>query len=81
MIVTNDAITGPLRKVLENGDATDDITVVIPSDGQPRQFARLRIVIPTTPERDGIIFSVTGMPGPDRMLPNLFNHHGKLRRL
>ncbi len=49
LIVTNNALTGPPLTVVENGTAADDITVVIPSNGEPRKFARLRIAIPATP--------------------------------
>ena len=49
LIVTNDAISGPPLTVVEHGAAADDVTVVIPSDGTPAKFARLRITIPAAP--------------------------------
>ena len=49
LIVTNNSITGPPLTVAENGTAADDITVVIPSAGAPKKFARVRIAIPVTP--------------------------------
>ena len=49
LIVTNNSITGPPLTVAENGTAADDITVVIPSAGAPKKFARVRITIPVTP--------------------------------
>ncbi|MES2657608.1 MAG: DUF642 domain-containing protein [Verrucomicrobiota bacterium] len=48
-VVTHNAITGPPLTVVENGTAADDITVVIPSNGDPKKFARVRIWIPGTP--------------------------------
>jgi hypothetical protein len=49
LTVTNDAITGPPLTVEEDGTGADDITVVIPAEGQPKKFARLRIAIPVSP--------------------------------
>ncbi|MES2659619.1 MAG: Ig-like domain-containing protein [Verrucomicrobiota bacterium] len=49
LIVTNSAISGPPLTVVENGTSADDITVVIPANGDPAKFARVRITIPTSP--------------------------------
>jgi len=49
LTIPNSATTGPPITVVDNGPAADDITVVIPSNGQPRKFARVRIAIPASP--------------------------------
>jgi len=49
LVVPNNAVTGPSLTVVENGAAADDITVVIPADGQAKKFARVRIAIPVAP--------------------------------
>ncbi len=49
LIVTNDSITGPTLTVIDNGTAADDITVVIPRNGDLRKFARVRILVPFAP--------------------------------
>ncbi|GAA5117873.1 hypothetical protein JIN84_16765 [Luteolibacter yonseiensis] len=47
--IMRDAVNGPPLTVVENGTDPDDITVVIPADGAPKKFARLRVTIPFTP--------------------------------
>jgi hypothetical protein len=44
--IPNSATTGPALTVVENGTAPDDITVVVPSSGAAKKFARVRIAIP-----------------------------------
>jgi hypothetical protein len=44
--VPNIATSTPAMTVIENGSAADDITVVIPHEGQAKKFARIRIAIP-----------------------------------
>ena len=44
--IPNNATASPTLTVVENGTAPDDITVVIPSSGASKKFARVRIAIP-----------------------------------
>jgi len=42
-------LAGPPVTVVENGISADDVTVVIPANGDPKKFARVRISIPFGP--------------------------------
>lgn len=48
-IVPTGATTGPPVTVVENGTAADDITIVIPRAAAAAKFARVRILIPSSP--------------------------------
>ncbi|QJE96916.1 DUF642 domain-containing protein [Luteolibacter luteus] len=46
VVVSKNAISSAAMTVVENGSAPDDVTVVIPANGEPKKFARVRITIP-----------------------------------
>lgn len=49
VVVSKNAISSALMTVVENGSAADDVTVVIPKNGEQRKFARVRITVPVSP--------------------------------
>lgn len=48
-VIPTTAVAGPPVTVVENGAAADDVTVALPTAGNPERFARLKVEIPFTP--------------------------------
>lgn len=49
IIVPNSATAGPPVTVVDNGSNADSVTVVVPANGDPRKFARVRVTVPAVP--------------------------------